>query len=95
MRRLGNLGRTHGVMMMQGWRLGSMGPNHADLTTPCLVQLLFLMSSHHRGRPVVIRRVIEESSDVVNEEWIQGFCDLLPVRKIQGAIKRDPDQGQL
>lgn len=95
MRRLGNLGRSHGVMMMQGRRLGSMGPNHADLTTPCLVQLLFLMSSHHCGRPVVVCRVIEESSNVVNEEWVQGFCDLLPVRKIQRAIKRDPDPGQL
>lgn len=81
--------------MVQGRRLRSVGANHADLSAPRLVQLLFLMSSHHCGRPIVIRRVIEKSSNIVNEEWIQGLCDLLPVRKIQRSIKRDPDEGQL
>lgn len=40
---------------------------------------------------LLVGRVVQQSSDVVHEERVEGLGDLLLVGKIQRAVKRDPD----
>lgn len=93
--RLRDLRRSHGVMVMQRWWLRSRGTHHPNLPTPRFVQLLFFVSSHHCSCPAVICWVIEESSNIVNKQWIQRLCNLFSVCKIQRTIKGNPGPDQL
>lgn len=54
--------------------------------------LLFptLSRSHDLVCPVLISRVVEKSSNVVNKEGIQKLCDLFLVCEIQGSVIWNP-----
>lgn len=45
---------------------------------------------HDRIGSGLIRRVVEETTNVMNEERIQLLCDLLFVGKVKSPLERDP-----
>ena len=48
-------------------------------------------SLHNLAGPSLIRGVVKELADVVDKERIEKFSDLLLVREVKSAFKRDPD----
>ena len=44
----------------------------------------------HHVRSVLVGRVIQQTSDVVDEQWIQEICDLLLVCKLQRTFEGNP-----
>lgn len=51
--------------------------------------LLGVLDNH--VRTVLIRRMIKQASNVVDEKWIQQIRDFLLVGEVKSAVKRNPD----
>lgn len=79
-------GKGHGVVMVLLDRREARrgGANLALLLFPALG------SSHDLRCSALVRRVIEERADVVNEERVQHLRDLLLVGKVQSTLVGDP-----
>lgn len=77
----------HGVvvMLLEGWQPG--GP--AKLAVAVFPALF--SSSHDLAGPALVGGVVEEGTDVVYEQRIKKFGNLLLVGKIQSSLKGDPD----
>lgn len=41
----------------------------------------------------VVDGVVEESADVVDEDWVEGLRDLFFVGEFEGSFERDPSLG--
>ena len=77
----------HGMVVGKGGRLCTLRSSHI------LLSLIWTARGHGsvaNALPRLIRRMIEQRSDVVNEKWIEHFGDFLFVREIQRAIEWNP-----
>ena len=88
MRWLGDTRVAHGVVMSESWRLRAGGRTH-------VVRLLLWpacshRSSTHASLTSLVSRVVEQGSDVVDEERVKQLCNSLFVREIQRAVEGYP-----
>ena len=81
-------GKCHGVMMLLQRGKSSRRLGITEL-------ILFLLSSlgggHDLASPRLVGRMVEEGPNVVDEERVEQFSNLLLVGKIQGSLKGDPE----
>jgi hypothetical protein len=90
-------GVAHRVMMMQRRWLGSCGPREISLSLHRVRSPVSVYSSHSSASytcPRLIRGVIEQSSDVVYEERVKLFSDLLLVCEFECTLERNPTASQ-
>lgn len=83
-------GVGHRVVVSQRWRLRA-------LRRPHVLGLIWTACSHgsvSNALPSLIGRVVQESADIVHEKRVEHLSNLLLVREVQRAIKRNPVQGQ-
>lgn len=61
---------------------------------PHLILLLLspLCSGHHGIRAVLVGRVVQESTDVVDKKRVEGLGDPLLVRELERALEWNPVQ---
>jgi hypothetical protein len=82
-RNLGANSAMHGVMVMQR-RLRRLSISGRDTINPTPLR------RRNRTRPSLVRGMIEQPANVVNEEWIKLIRDLFLVGKIQCSIEWNP-----
>lgn len=90
MRRLWHVGADgvgHGMVMRQRRRLSALRRTH-------VLRRGVWAASRHGGvtnaLACLVRRVVEQGTNVVNEKRVEEFCDLLLVREIQRAVEGNP-----
>lgn len=88
MRRLRNAGCAHRVVVSESGRLRAGRGAH-------VVGLVFRTTGSHRSVAYalltsLVGRVVQQSADVVDEERVKQFRDLLLVREIQRAVEGYP-----
>jgi len=86
-RRLSRARKSQGVVVHGGQSRGG-------LRVPHLVgHVLFpplLCSGHDLAGTSLVRGVIEKSTDIVHEKWVEHFGDLFLVRKVERSFERNP-----
>ena len=64
------------------------------LRCPQVIRLLVWATCSHgsiaNALASLVGRMVEQSSNVVNEKRVEELCDLLLVREVQRAVKRNP-----
>lgn len=82
--------QAHRVVMVLLNRRQTRGAVLGSTAHLALFCLTAFGSSHYLIGASLVRRVVEQSANVVDEEGIEQFGDLLLVCKVQSSLKRDP-----
>lgn len=56
----------------------------------CAFQASVVGFLHNHIGAVLVGRVVQQASDIVNKQWVEQISDLFLVRKFQRTLKRNP-----